>query len=421
MATPSGAQSPREPDEPDFEEPGVLNEDLDDSAGIVAGHGGPYAALRKLERHRRKQNKKAKAEAKNPPPPPSDAELDRGVADLTAGLPEQPPASADAPTVGPTRPGTPLTREDAAELDALIASLGGCDHALVLIANVREMRAEGLLVAVDGVDIDAVLTRLGGYDPALALITAVRADGAAAAGLTVDEDGRYWFASGERAPHPSHGPHEEVPRRDDGTIDRYYTHDKAIYDEIGPPARRERADGWTPDVQARFVELLADSGSVTHACKAVGRSRVSAYKLRRDPTAREFARAWDEAMASTVTLLAETALDRAVNGQEEQVYHKGRMVGFRIRFDNRLLMAMLRARDPLNYAPIDELERWEGRRPKPEDTVGEVAKRLRLSEEAWGHAPREALPALEQEADSLALPPGRASGDDPPEKNAADL
>lgn len=103
------------------------------------------------------------------------------------------------------------------------------------------------------------------------------------------------------------------------------------------------------------------------------------------------------------------------------MYHKGRMVGFRIRFDNRLLMAMLRARDPLNYAPIDELERWEGRRPKPEDTVGEVAERLRLSEEAWGHAPREALPALEQEADSLALPPGRASGDDPPDKNGADL
>ncbi len=29
---------------------------------------------------------------------------------------------------------------------------------------------------------------------------------------------------------------------------------------------------------------------------------------------------------------------------------------------DRLLMYLLRVRDPLNYAPIDELERWKGHR-----------------------------------------------------------
>ena len=347
------------------------------------------------------------------------------VADAPTPEPDAPVPGFDdpyRPRVAPLPPGTPLTREDAAELDALIATLGGCDHALGIVEQVRAGRAAGQLLTVDGVDIDAALLRLGGYDGALALIAAVRDAGIAAAGVTRDEDGRYWLPSGERAPHPSHGPHEDVPRRDDGRLDSYYYSDKAQLKGTTPPPRRERADGWTPDAQARFIEVLGDSGSVTQACLAVRLSRASAYKLRRDPTAREFARGWEDAMASTVTLLAETALDRAVNGQEEKVFHKGHFVGHRIRYDNRLLLAMLRARDPLNYAPIDELERWEGRRPRPQDTLGEVAERLRLSEERWRRAPKAETAALSQDADPPALPPadGEGGGDTAGE-NAAEV
>ena len=201
-------------------------------------------------------------------------------------------------------------------------------------------------------------------------------------------------SNGDRAPHPSHGPADQLPRRDDGTLHHFYGMDKtelegtALADYV--PVRRERADGWTPPIQARFVRALADGGSVTRACQAVGRSRVSAYRLRRDPSARTFARAWDEALASTAALLAETALDRAVHGVEEPVFHKGERVGYRVRYDNRLLFAMLRARDPLNYAPLDELERWEARRPAPEDPHA-LADALEREEEAWQHAPREEL------------------------------
>lgn len=310
-----------------------------------------------------------------------------------------PPAAAQAPPspgVAPLPFPHPLTRENRAELEAIIAKLGGCERAPDLIEEVRAAEDEGDLVEVDGVDIDAVLTRLGGYDRALDLIEAVHAAKAAALGLTLDENGRYWLPSGERATHPDHGPMDKVPRHDDGTISTYYYCSKRELSRVAvaPPVRRQRDDGWTTDIQTRFINILADSGSVTRACDAVRRSRTSAYRLRREPSAREFARAWDEALASTTALLAETALDRAVNGQEEKVFYKGQCVGHRVRYDNRLLMAMLRARDPLNYAPIDELERWEGRRPGPQSTVIEMTERLRLSENRWGQMDRAELDAL---------------------------
>ena len=356
-----------------------------------------------------------------PPEPPPTAEPDRSPKsepdwDLTpspaADSEAEPhsPSPSFSPSVAPLPPTKLLTREDAAELDGLIASLGGGERAPDLIAEVRAARAAERLVVVDGVDIDAVLTRMGGYDGALALIKTVRADGAAAAGLTLDEDGRFWLPSGERATHPDHGPMDRLPRRDDGTIDRQYYCSKRDLGALAtvPPPRRQRDDGWTADVQTQFLEILADSGSVTRACQLVQRSRTSAYRLRRDPSAREFARSWDEALASTIALLAETALDRAVNGQEEKVFYKGEFVGHRVRYDNRLLMAMLRACDPLNYAPINELERWEGRRPRPQTTLAETTERLRLSETRWEQMDRAELDALTAREAAPRLEDGRA-------------
>ena len=40
-----------------------------------------------------------------------------------------------------------------------------------------------------------------------------------------------------------------------------------------PVPLRARADGWTPERQARFIGLLAETGSVVEAARAVGMSR----------------------------------------------------------------------------------------------------------------------------------------------------
>jgi hypothetical protein len=57
-----------------------------------------------------------------------------------------------------------------------------------------------------------------------------------------------------------------------------------------------RHDGWTAARRAHFLLILAQTESVTIACAAVGKSRASAYQLRRHPRGAAFAVAWDEAV-----------------------------------------------------------------------------------------------------------------------------
>lgn len=63
-----------------------------------------------------------------------------------------------------------------------------------------------------------------------------------------------------------------------------------------PVALKARHDGWTPARQLHFIHRLAETKSITRACKAVGMSRESAYKLRDRPEARQFRLAWNRAL-----------------------------------------------------------------------------------------------------------------------------
>jgi hypothetical protein len=63
-----------------------------------------------------------------------------------------------------------------------------------------------------------------------------------------------------------------------------------------PVRLKTRHDGCTPVRQSRFIEELAATKSLTRACKAVGMSRMSAYKLRSRPDAAELRSAWDKAL-----------------------------------------------------------------------------------------------------------------------------
>ena len=64
-----------------------------------------------------------------------------------------------------------------------------------------------------------------------------------------------------------------------------------------PVPLRTRTDGWTPERQARFIGLLAQTGSVAEAARAAGMSRESAWRLRRWSGAASFAHAWDAVIA----------------------------------------------------------------------------------------------------------------------------
>lgn len=116
------------------------------------------------------------------------------------------------------------------------------------------------------------------------------------------------------------------------------------------PRQCNRHDGWTPARQVAFIEALADTGSVAAACKAVDMSTVGAYYLRRQPGATSFREAWQAALQLGVARVEDVAMDRALNGVEEPLYSYGKLIGSRTRYNDRLLMFILRNRAPDRFA-----------------------------------------------------------------------
>ncbi len=115
------------------------------------------------------------------------------------------------------------------------------------------------------------------------------------------------------------------------------------------PRKGQRHDGWTETRQRAFIEALADTGSVAAACKAVDMSQGGAYYLRRQPGAQSFRAAWHKALDLGVERLEDVAMERALNGVEEPFYVYGNHVGTRTRYNDRLLMFMLRNRAPERF------------------------------------------------------------------------
>ena len=64
-----------------------------------------------------------------------------------------------------------------------------------------------------------------------------------------------------------------------------------------PVPLRSRRDGWSGELQLRFVRLLADGTTPAEAARLVGKNRQTAYALRKRPGAQSFASAWDSAVA----------------------------------------------------------------------------------------------------------------------------
>ncbi len=102
-----------------------------------------------------------------------------------------------------------------------------------------------------------------------------------------------------------------------------------------------RHDGWTPQRQRAFLEVLADTGSVTAAAQAVGLSPSSAYRLRRRADARAFDAAWDAALERALALLVPAAIDRALNGTVRQRWYHGEIIAEERVHSDRLLMYMM--------------------------------------------------------------------------------
>jgi hypothetical protein len=113
--------------------------------------------------------------------------------------------------------------------------------------------------------------------------------------------------------------------------------------------RRVRHDGWTPAKQELFLIYLEQIGIISAAAKAVGMSAKSAYALYNRSEAEQtlaqseeesvpsFADAWHNALDLGRDNARDLAISRAINGEVRPVFYRGRQVGTRIVYDNRLL------------------------------------------------------------------------------------
>ena len=72
---------------------------------------------------------------------------------------------------------------------------------------------------------------------------------------------------------------------------------------------------WTPALERTFVESLANTGSVTEACKQISMSRRAAYDQKRRGVGLAFRIGWDAAVLLARDVVADELLDRALAGQ----------------------------------------------------------------------------------------------------------
>ena len=99
---------------------------------------------------------------------------------------------------------------------------------------------------------------------------------------------------------------------------------------------------------------LRESGiSKKHFLQMLARSR----EQREDdpPWVHAFAKAYDTAEAMQTDKLLSSALDRAINGTVEDVFHGDEVVGEKVKYDNNLTMKLLAARNP-KYSPKAEVQ-----------------------------------------------------------------
>ncbi|MEQ1547996.1 MAG: hypothetical protein ABL918_05025 [Chakrabartia sp.] len=103
-----------------------------------------------------------------------------------------------------------------------------------------------------------------------------------------------------------------------------------------------RHDGWTPERQRIFLEVLAETGSVVQASDACTLSPRSAYNLRWRRDGAAFRLGWEAAILVARARLVDTLMERAIEGQEDvMVRDRDADIVTRHRHDNRLAMSML--------------------------------------------------------------------------------
>lgn len=112
-----------------------------------------------------------------------------------------------------------------------------------------------------------------------------------------------------------------------------------------PVPVRGRHDGWSPALQRRFILALARGAGPAEAARQVGKTRQTAYALRRKPGAGSFAAAWNAAVDFAREARAAAAPAALTGcGLETMLVprtYRGRIVGFVQREDTSAALRTL--------------------------------------------------------------------------------
>lgn len=144
-------------------------------------------------------------------------------------------------------------------------------------------------------------------------------------------------------------PEDTEPPRDDETGGEDEDPSGPSFPAFEAVHLRFRHDGWTPERQENFIRAPAESGCVEEAARRVGMAASGAYTLRARPEAQSFRLAWEAALDMAMPRMSDAAISRAIHGVPVPHYYKGELVGEHRRYDERLVMWLLRYRDPVRY------------------------------------------------------------------------
>lgn len=110
----------------------------------------------------------------------------------------------------------------------------------------------------------------------------------------------------------------------------------------------------TPEKLTAFLAALAETCNVGRACTAVGISRYTAYKWRKEQP--EFAAEWDDAMRAGLLALEDEAHRRAFEGSDRPVFFQGRQVSVVREYSDTLAIFLLKAHNPEKYRENTRME-----------------------------------------------------------------
>jgi len=110
-------------------------------------------------------------------------------------------------------------------------------------------------------------------------------------------------------------------------------------DEERAMDNRVRYDGLTPRRQRALLRALTETGCYEEACRRVRLSAAGVRRMRQ--LYPDFAAACEQAIGRSMATLEQAAIDRAIHGVEQPVWHAGKIVGTRVVRSDSLLRTML--------------------------------------------------------------------------------